>query len=152
MCSLSAMPGNSPAIISAFEFPHGTEEQQGVGRGRKEEKRSVSSAPTRRSTTQRSSSDSHHRQQPQRQRRVRSAVDDGRLLTLSPSDSPWGNKEWGKSVYTSEYGPKRPAPPVKIRPASATRMHNPQPSNVRQRGVQSLPNLSFLKAPCNSFV
>lgn len=138
------MPGKSPSIISAFEFPPATKEQQSAGKGRGGRKRSVSSAPSRRSATQSSPSDSHHKQQPQRQWRPRSAVDDGRLLTLSPSDSPWGNKEWGRSQYTSDYGPKRPLSPVKIRPASATRMHNPQPSNVRiMRQCLSLSHMLF---------
>ena len=130
------MPGKTPTIISAFEFPPSRESQPSlVSKAAKEKslcesgtrkKRSVSSAPScGRSGSKSGSSQQSHL----RQRRVKSAVD-GRPLTLCPSDSPWGNKEWGRSQYTSDYGPKRPPSPIHIRPASATRMNNPHPSNV----------------------
>lgn len=63
-------------------------------------------------------------------RRVKSAIEDRRPFTLSPSDLPWSSKDWGKSQYTDDFGLKRPVTPIKIRPASATRMNNPHPSNV----------------------
>ena len=132
---LLKMPSNSPTIISAFEFPPPNESQlqpivggmQDKEKGKSKGRRSVSSAPSVRSSSKTNGSSLTHK----RLRRVKSAVDDGRLLTLSSSDTPWGNKEWGKSQYTSDYVPKRPSSPIKIRPASATRMHNPHPNDVR---------------------
>ena len=132
------MPGKTPSIISAFEFPPSRESQPIVAskagkeksscEGGTRRKRSVSSAPSCGRSGSKSGSSQSSQQPHLRQRRVKSAVD--RPLTLCPSDSPWGNKEWGRSQYTSDYGPKRPSSPIHIRPASATRMNNPHPSNV----------------------
>ena len=38
--------------------------------------------------------------------------------------------EWAVTKYSEDYGPKKRVTPVPVRPASPTRMHNPQPAKV----------------------
>ena len=67
-----------------------------------------------------------------RRRRVKSAVAGANRLCLTiPADKPpWGSKEWGETCYSSNFSQKKPIVHSKQRPASATRMNNPHPSQV----------------------
>ena len=65
-----------------------------------------------------------------KRKRVQSAVEGRQVVKLSLADTPYGSKVWGETSYTANYQEKKPIPLPKVRPASATRMNNPHPSQV----------------------
>ena len=65
-----------------------------------------------------------------RRKRVQSAVENRQVVSLSSNNTPYGSKVWGQTSYSMDYPKKKPIPLPKVRPSSATRMHNPQPSKV----------------------
>ena len=119
---VSAIPA-PPSISSASSFQAPGEQKT---KSKPKQKRSINSART-------SSSGNTERREPvdlPRRRRIKSAVDDSRIVSLSTNNTPWASKVWGETSYKRDYSPKRTTFPSKIRPTSATRMNNPHPSKV----------------------
>ena len=65
-----------------------------------------------------------------RRKRAQSAVEPRQVVSLSLAETPYGSKVWGETSYSADYKKKKPVPLPKVRPSSATRMHNPHPSKV----------------------
>lgn len=71
-----------------------------------------------------------------RRKRVHSAIEPRQVVSLSLANTPYGSKVWGETSYRVDYERKKPIPLPKVRPASATRMNNPHPSQVmRYRSI-----------------
>ena len=66
----------------------------------------------------------------QKCKRVHSAIEKRQMISLSANGTPYSSKAWGKTSYSIDYAKRKPIPLPKVRPASATRMHNPHPSQV----------------------
>jgi hypothetical protein len=90
----------------------------------KARKRSVQSAGTTRSAK-----DTETKEFP-KHRRVQSAIDKRQAVNYSSNETPYGNNDWAKTSYSLDFTKKKPIALPKVRPASATRMHNPQPSQM----------------------
>lgn len=112
-----------PSISSASSFQAPGEQKT---KSKPKQKRPINSAHT-------SSSGNAESREPidlPRRRRIKSAVDDSRIVSLSTNNTPWASKVWGETSYKRDYSPKRTTFPTKVRPTSATRMNNPHPSKM----------------------
>lgn len=134
------MSDRSPAVVSAYPpvpptpFPYvartstpdiaSTSEVEGLKKLRR--RKGVHSAHT----PSRAAEDKEPLGLP-KHKRIHSAIEKRQFVSLTAvNETPYSSKVWGETSYSVDYAEKKPIPLPKVRPASATRMHNPQPSKV----------------------